>query len=184
MIDELKRFISVAQEGNLTRTASKMFLTQSAVTQSIHRLEKELKTKLFTQKGKQLELTEDGKALIIIGEKILQLWANAHDQQIRKLQIPTYTIGMFDNAALRLGRFFRNTTQNDKYKLELIIDASGKLMTQLQLGTLDAAICVINKTEPLPPHIALLQTFQEEYSSACFCGIFQRTSQKNPFYSV
>src|ERR1700722_5881151 len=77
MIDELKRFLLVAQEGNLTRTAEKIFITQSALTQSIHRLEKDLQTKLFIQKGKQLQLTPDGKALITIGARTVLLWGDA-----------------------------------------------------------------------------------------------------------
>jgi len=173
MIDELKRFILVAQEGNLTRTAEKIFITQSAVTQSIHRLEKDLQTKLFIQKGKQLQLTEDGKSLIVIGEKIVQLWANAHDPKIRMAHIPTYTIGMFDNVAIRLGRFFQNAMQTEKYKLELIIDSSGKLLTKLQLGTLDAAFCVRNTTDAIPSQVSLVKTFGEKLipvSSKSFSG--------------
>lgn len=171
MIEELKRFLHVAQEGNLTRTAQKIFITQSALTQSIHRLEKELQTKLFFQNGKQLELTEDGKSLVVIGERIIQLWANAHDPQIRKTKIPTYTIGMFDNVALRLSSYFQKGTKN--YKLELIIDSSGKLLSKLQLGTLDAALCILNKTYQPPNNLSLLQTFTETLlpvSSRIFSG--------------
>jgi DNA-binding transcriptional LysR family regulator len=161
MIDELKRFLLVVQEGNLTRTAEKIFITQSALTQSIHRLEKDLHTKLFIQKGKQLQLTSDGKAIVIIAERIVQLWNNAHDPKIRETQIPTYTIGMFDNVALKLGKFFQNNMHNNNYHLELTIDSSGKLLTKLQLGTLDAGLCIVNKTSQLPKNLTLLETYSE-----------------------
>ena len=72
MINELKRFLLVVQTGNVTQAAQKVFITQSALTQSIKRLERELHTKLFIQKGKQLHLTEDGNALVLIGEKMMQ----------------------------------------------------------------------------------------------------------------
>jgi DNA-binding transcriptional LysR family regulator len=162
MIEELKRFLLVAKEGNITRTAEKIYITQSALTQSIHRLEKELHTKLFLQKGKQLRLTEEGSSLVIIGEKIMQLWTTAHDPAIRNSQIQTYAIGMFDNIALRLGKFLQSNLQSETYKLELTIDSSGKLLKQLQLGTLDAALCIINKKNTLPKHLMLLQSFTEE----------------------
>ena len=161
MIDELKRFLLTAKEGNLTRTAEKIFITQSALTQSIHRLEKDLHTKLFIQKGKQLQLTPDGKALVTIGERIIQLWDNAHDPKIRETQIPTYAIGMFDNIALKLGKFFQNNLKTKNYKLELTIDSSGRLLTKLQLGTLDAGLCVINRTTMLPKQLTLLETYSE-----------------------
>ncbi|HWY78774.1 MAG TPA: LysR family transcriptional regulator [Candidatus Sulfotelmatobacter sp.] len=173
MIEELKRFLLVAQEGNLTRIAEKIFISQSALTQTIHRLEKELQTKLFIQKGKQLQLTEDGKSLVIIGEKIIHLWANAHDPQIRKTQIPTYSIGMFDNVALRLGTFFQSHMQTEQYNLELLIDSTGKLLQQLQLGTLDAALCVLHTSYRLPNHLTLLQIYTEKLipvSSKSFSG--------------
>src|SRR5579863_8775355 len=123
MISELQRFLLVANTGNVTRAAQRLFITQSALTQSIHRLEKELHTKLFLQKGKQLYLTEEGKSLVVIGEKILQLWTTAHDPQIIGVQISTYAIGMFDNVALRLGNFLKNSMQNEKYHLELTIES-------------------------------------------------------------
>jgi DNA-binding transcriptional LysR family regulator len=173
MIDELKRFLLVAQEGNLTRTAEKIFITQSALTQSIHRLEKNFQTKLFVQSGKRLQLTEDGKALVIIGDKILQLWNNAHDPEIRKTHIPTYSIGMFDNVAIRLGNFFQKSMQSSDYKLELTINSSNKLLTQLKLGTLDAVLCILSNTYQAPDHIELIQTYSEKLipvSSKNFSG--------------
>ncbi|HVA97164.1 MAG TPA: LysR family transcriptional regulator [Candidatus Acidoferrales bacterium] len=162
MIDELQRFLLVAKEGNLTKTAEKIFITQSALTQSIQRLEKDLQTKLFRHKGKQLQLTDDGKSLIILGEKILQLWANAHDPQVRNGQTQTYAVGMFDNIALRLGKFLQNNKQTAKYTLELTIDSSGKLLQQLHLGTLDAALCILNKNYTMPNNITLLRTYSEK----------------------
>src|SRR5215469_2936698 len=131
MIEELKRFILVAKEESVTRAAQKIFITQSALTQSIHRLEKELHTKLFVHTGKQIHLTEDGKSLVFIGEKILTLWSNAHDPLIRKTLKPTFSIGMFDNVALRLGKFLTDKSVQKAYNLELTIDASGKLLTRM-----------------------------------------------------
>jgi DNA-binding transcriptional LysR family regulator len=180
MINELQRFLLVANTGNVTRAAERLFITQSALTQSIHRLEKELHTKLFLQKGKQLYLTVEGKSLVIIGERILQLWASAHDSQLRKVQTPTFTIGMFDNVALRLGEFLKNTMRNENYHLELTIEASGKLLTRLQLGTLDAALCIFNDTYQIPNHIILLQDYSEKLIPVS-SKIFTETIDKIPF---
>jgi len=180
MIEELKRFLLVANIGNVTRAAENLFITQSALTQSIQRLEKELQTKLFVQKGKQLYLTEEGKSLVIIGGKILQLWATAHDPQIRSVQTPTYAIGMFDNVALRLVEFLKSNLQNEKYHLELTIESSGKLLTRLQLGTLDAALCIFNETYQIPNHIILLQEYSEKLIPVS-SKIFTETIDKIPF---
>jgi len=162
MIEELQRFLLVAKEGNLTKTAEKIFITQSALTQSIQRLEKELQVKLFFHNGKQLQLTDDGKSLMIIGEKILALWTKAHSPYINYIQTLTYSIGMFDNVALRLSDFLENKTQSKTYHLELIIDSSGKLLKQLQLGTLDAALCVLNTSISLPESVVLIEKYSEK----------------------
>lgn len=162
MIEELRRFIAVAHAGNLTKTAEKLFLTQSALSQSIQRLEKALDTKLFVQKGRHLEITNDGTAVLSIGKKIIELWENAKKPNLRKTLKPRISLGMFDNAALRLGPFFQKYNNSGSFHLELTLDGSSKLITQLKLGILDTAICVINKNSTLPNDITLVHTFSEK----------------------
>ncbi len=162
MIEELHRFILIANEGNLTKVAEKIFITQSALTQSIHRLEKEIGAKLFTQKGKYLELSTDGKAILPIALKILELWKKAKTPQIRSILKPTLTIGMYDNAALRLAKFVQRNTPSEHYSLEFIIDKSASLLRNLRLGTIDIAITVINKNHTTPKDTICLAAFVEE----------------------
>lgn len=180
MIEELERFILVANENNLTKVAEKIFLTQSALTQSIHRLEKEIGAKLFLQKGKYLELTTDGKALASIGTKILDLWKKAKDEQTRKVIIPTITIGIFDNAALRLAGFVQQNTPSKQVILEFVIDQSEKLLSDLQLGVLDIAIAVINKKYSPAKEILCFKTFDEELIPVS-SKIFNTPMNKKPF---
>ena len=161
MIEELQRFIIVANEGNLTKAAQKIFLTQSALTQSMQRLEKEVGAKLFVQKGKFLQLTPDGIALKVIGAKILDLWGKAKDPEIRQSMKPRLTIGMFDNAAQRLAAFVQKNTPSRRFTLEFMIDNSGKLLTNLQLGVIDIAI-IVKRGQAYPKDIVSLETFEEE----------------------
>lgn len=162
MIEELSRFIKTANNSNITKTAEKLFITQSALTQSIQRLEKELGTKLFSQKGKTLQLTTEGVAVVEIGTRIIDLWEKAKHVRGKQTTRPHYTIGAFDNAALKLGSYFQQQKQENSIDLELIIQRSNKLISQLQFGILDIAICVIDKKNPTPNDLLLLQTFTEE----------------------
>jgi|GEM_PF-1797628 len=162
MIEELRRFILATQEGNITKTAEKVFITQSALSQSIQRLEKALGTKLFVQRGKQLHPTTDGIAVVTIGNKILELWENAKNPDVRKSIKQIYTIGMFDNAALLLGTYLKNNITAKKFHLELLIDKSMLLLSQLRLGTIDLAICVIDKKYAPPKGITMVKKFTEE----------------------
>jgi LysR family transcriptional regulator, transcriptional activator of the cysJI operon len=60
---QLRSFLRVAEEGNVTRAAEALYLTQPAVTQHILSLERELGVKLFDRTGKGVRLTAAGDAL-------------------------------------------------------------------------------------------------------------------------
>ncbi len=58
--NHLRYFWAVAHDGNLTRTAEKLNVSQSALSLQIKKLEDRLGQKLFERRGKQLVLTEAG----------------------------------------------------------------------------------------------------------------------------
>lgn len=162
MIEEIRRFVLVAKNGNLTKTAEQIFITQSALSQSIKRLEQTLNTKLFQQKGKGLILTADGIAIQEIGERIIILWEKAKNPTIRQTTLPKYTIGAFDNAALRLGKYFQKTFSQKSFQIELTIGATGNLLRQLQLGVCDLVVCVVDTKNAPPSNTVLVKTFTEK----------------------
>lgn len=57
----LRYFRAVAHDGNLTRTAQRLNLSQSALSIQIKRLEERLGHALFERRGRQLHLTEAGR---------------------------------------------------------------------------------------------------------------------------
>jgi len=59
----LRTFVALAEQGNFTRTAEQLDLTQAAVSQHIQRLERELGP-LLIRRPRQLELTPAGLALL------------------------------------------------------------------------------------------------------------------------
>ncbi|MEM9619627.1 MAG: LysR family transcriptional regulator [Pseudomonadota bacterium] len=58
--NHLRYFWAVAHDGNLTRTAEKLNVSQSALSLQIKKLEERLGQQLFERRGKQLVLTEAG----------------------------------------------------------------------------------------------------------------------------
>lgn len=62
-ITQMKYFLEVAKTQHMTHSANKLHIAQPALTQSIHRLEKELGIPLFLPKGRNIVLTEYGKYL-------------------------------------------------------------------------------------------------------------------------
>jgi LysR family transcriptional regulator for metE and metH len=62
---------TIVKEGTLTKAASSLFLTQSALSHQLKELEKELATEIFHRKGKRLELSDEGFRFLSSAEKIL-----------------------------------------------------------------------------------------------------------------
>ena len=60
-LSQLRYFCAVAESQHVTQTAEKLHIAQPALTQSIHRLEKELGVPLFAAKGRGIVLTEYGR---------------------------------------------------------------------------------------------------------------------------
>lgn len=60
----LRYFWAVAHDGNLTRTAQRLNLSQSALSVQIKRLEERLGHALFERRGRQLHLTEAGQIVL------------------------------------------------------------------------------------------------------------------------
>jgi DNA-binding transcriptional LysR family regulator len=59
----LRYFAAVAQEGNLTRAAERLFVSQPALTKQIRQLESQLGVRLFTRSRAGMTLTPAGQAL-------------------------------------------------------------------------------------------------------------------------
>lgn len=59
--NHLRYFWAVAREGNLTRAAEKLLISQSALSIQIRKLEGQLGQDLFERSGRQLVLTEAGR---------------------------------------------------------------------------------------------------------------------------
>ena len=59
-LELLRRFVTVADEGNLSRAADELFVSQPVLSRQISRLEKEVGAHLFTRTSEGMELTEAG----------------------------------------------------------------------------------------------------------------------------
>jgi len=60
-LNQLRYFLRVCSDLNITDSASKLYITQQALSKAIRRLEDELGVMLFTRESKGLRLTEYGK---------------------------------------------------------------------------------------------------------------------------
>jgi DNA-binding transcriptional LysR family regulator len=70
----LRSFAAVAAEGNLTRAAERLYLSQPALTKQIRQLEHLLGTALFTRSKTGMALTGPGEALAAAAPAVLGAW--------------------------------------------------------------------------------------------------------------
>jgi DNA-binding transcriptional LysR family regulator len=73
----LRYFAAVAAEGNLTRAAERLFVSQPALTKQIKQLESQLGVQLFTRSRAGMTLTEAGQALAKATPAVLADWDEA-----------------------------------------------------------------------------------------------------------
>jgi LysR family transcriptional activator of nhaA len=66
----LRYFWAVAKDGNLTRTAARLRVAQSALSSQIQQLEEQVGNALFRRDGRRLVLTEAGKIALTYAEEI------------------------------------------------------------------------------------------------------------------
>lgn len=74
----LRYFLAVAREGNVTRAANFLHLTQPTLSRQLKELEEELGTRLFIRHSHCVSLTPDGMRLRERAEEILDLIGKTH----------------------------------------------------------------------------------------------------------
>ena len=71
-LQQLRTFLTVCDEMSITGAASRLFITQSAVSQQMKALEEEFEIKLFDKKGRRICITSDGKVFFEIAKNIIE----------------------------------------------------------------------------------------------------------------
>lgn len=90
-IRHLKIFIEVAESGKMSIAASKFFISQPTVSQTIKELEEHYQVLLFERLSKKLYITESGKKLLVYAKQVAAQFdaleeamrSDAHREEIR-----------------------------------------------------------------------------------------------------
>lgn len=150
-------FKEVAEAGNITAAAQTLFISQSAVSQSIKQLEAELQTRLFARNSRGVTLTADGRMLYEYVRSAMGLLETGEEKlsQSRDLQMGHLTIGASDTVTSQfllpyLDRFHR---QYPAIHIQIISGRSHKVLGLLQSGNVDIAFA------STPQEGASLETF-------------------------
>jgi len=137
----LRAFVLAAREGNVSRAAERLHLTQPAVSLQLKRLAEETGLQLFTRTPHGLALTADGAALLPQAERVLAAVGDLQ-QAARNLQGTVrgaLRIGtILDPEFTRLGVFLRELVESaPQIETELRHGMSGTVLAQVLHGELD-----------------------------------------------
>lgn len=139
----LRAFVTVAREGNLTRAAERLFLTQPALSLQIKKLQGGLDLVLFERTSRGMRLTDAGRKLLPAAERALNAMAefgatatNLKGQISGRLRLGT----IVDPEFLRLGAFLGLLAdRHPGLAFELRHGMSGAMAREVELGTLDVS---------------------------------------------
>ncbi|PZN94091.1 MAG: LysR family transcriptional regulator [Alphaproteobacteria bacterium] len=153
----LRYFWAVAQDGNLTRTAERLNVSQSALSVQIRKLEHRLGHALFERRGRQLHLTEAGRIAIDHADAI---FATGRDLVGTLQQTGTARQAVRVGALATLSRNFQIGFVRpilDRADVEIVLrsGSAAELLRGLQSLALD--VVLTNQPPPadaLTPYIA------------------------------
>lgn len=145
----LRYFWSVAHDGNLTRTAERLNLSQSALSVQIRKLEDQLGHPLFERRGRQLHLTEAGRiamehadAIFAAGAELLATFQHRADGARQVLRVGALaTLSRNFQAA-----FLRPLIGRPRVELVLRSGPQADLLAALEAHRLD--VVLLNTAPP------------------------------------
>ncbi|RAR62513.1 LysR family transcriptional regulator [Paraburkholderia unamae] len=85
----------VARQGSLTAAAASLFLTQSALSHTVKKIEQQLGTPIWDREGRSLRLTQAGQYLLSLAERLLPQFELAEER------MKQYAAG--ERGTLRIG---------------------------------------------------------------------------------
>lgn len=142
-IRQLQYFLAVADELHFGRAAERLHIVQSAVSQQLRRLERELGVTLFERTTRTVRLTEAGRRLVPEAREVLDAVDRARSaiEDLRVERHDTVRLGTSDGLGVRLndvlGEF---TARADGCQLELVTAPTDERLKRVRRGELDATL--------------------------------------------
>jgi LysR family transcriptional activator of nhaA len=136
----LHYFWAVAKEGNLTRAATRLHVSQSALSAQIRQLEEQLGQPLFARVGRGLQLTEAGQLALGYADSIFTAGAEltALLREGRREERQVLRVGAVATLSRNFQEnFLRPLLERDDVELVLQSGSLVDLLSRLRVHTLD-----------------------------------------------
>lgn len=140
---QLRAFVKIAETCNFSLAAKELYTTQSALSQSLKKLEEELGTTLFHRDNHNVGLTEAGDALLPYAKKIIEESDNCvyRMQDLMNMKCGTLNIGVTHSF-----RILTSDTLNvfvkrfPNIKLNIFYKTNDELQNMLMRKEIDVAL--------------------------------------------
>lgn len=153
-LKQLEYIVEIAKEKNITKAAKKLYITQSALNQTLLKLEKEIGEPLFERSKLNLYLTEIGKIYIEQAKKILEIKKETYEKidEIKGNYNSTIRIGLTPERGmlmfLSIYPIFHEIYPNIKIEaLELSVEEQHKMIEERKLDIAFVNVAENQKTK-------------------------------------
>lgn len=142
-VNRLKYFVAVAQQGNFSAAAEKLYTTQSAVSKQVLALERELEVTLFDRTHRRVVLTKQGEIVLRHAERVLADYRemiselrDVREQEGGKLSIASIPVMRQYGITDLVGRFRKD---NSDIRMSVGEMEGGEILSALKQGRYDMA---------------------------------------------
>jgi DNA-binding transcriptional LysR family regulator len=155
----LRSFAAIVDTGSMLRATQRVFVTQSALSLQMKRLEDLVQTPLFQREGRRLTLTPAGHSLLGHAREIL----DANDRALQALSGDVLAgparIGFVQDFAETLlsGVLARFTQLNPETQVQVRVGSSAELLDLMRAGQLDVVLCMSAPDDPAAVRTAPMQ---------------------------
>jgi LysR family transcriptional regulator, regulator for metE and metH len=170
-IKHLRMIRSIAETGNMTQSANRLFLSQSALSQQLKDIEGKLNVNLFFRTRRKMILTSTGKKLLQTAEHVIEALEDAELEIAKQaagdrgeLKVGTQCVfcykwlprvmnvfqGKFPNIAFEIGNSEDLAGELEAKKFDLIITASPSPDDNYTYSPLfkDQMVCILPENHP------------------------------------
>jgi DNA-binding transcriptional LysR family regulator len=153
--DLVKTFVTIAEAGNFTVAARRVFRSPSAVSMQMKRLEDQLGRALFVRHPRHVTLTADGEAFLGHARDILRI----NEDAMSRFRVPQLEgrirFGVPDDFGVRylpaiLSRF---ASTHPLVDVDVILTTSLNLTRQFEAGEIDMILTVSARSDAAPGEV-------------------------------
>ena len=140
-LNQLYQFKIVAETNNFSKAAKRLYVSQSALSKSIKKLEDELGTELFDRTGKSISLNDNGDRLLIQVNKILDITDDIYKEFVGDILVTKEALKIstvFQNAKIY---FIPQIEKLLKHKISFVECDSKDYVNKLYNKEIDFVIC-------------------------------------------